>query len=584
MSLTPSRRLSEPPNAAASGAHASGVMAAPRHRLSDALVEVLDRLGVDAAFGLMGGSVVPLFDAIARSSLRLVHCRHEAGAAFAAAESYFASGRPAAVFATTGPGISNALTGLSAARWEGAKLVFLAGVTSAPHRGRWAFQETSPHTVAGFFTKGPLFHYATTLESSEELDEVASRLAAGLARPGGFVAGIAVPVDLQTASVRRSVRGRHALIGPIGCDPAAAKAAAELLEQGPFAIWAGFGARDAAAELRALAERTGAPVLSTPRGKGIFPEDHPLFLGVTGLGGSPRLAARLARNPPQRILVLGTKLGEFSSFWDPALVPPNGFVHVDIDPDVPGSAYPSATTYAVHADVRSFLRALDAALGRPAVVPLRPREPEPLPLAPRSFGRVRPSVLLDAMQRHVVERSDAVVLAEAGASFAWATHVLRFREPGRYRVSVGYGSMGHAAGGVLGAALGRRGKAVALLGDGAMLMMNELSTAVAHGAQAVWVILNDARYGMTHQGMQSLGFEPACMELPPTDFVMMARSMGADGVRVERETELEAALEAAMGAAGPFVVDVAIDRTERCPMGARIEQLAGQWSDRGGSR
>jgi acetolactate synthase-1/2/3 large subunit len=574
--------------ASAPGARGSGVIAVPRLRFSDALVRVLADLGVEVAFGLMGGSIVPFYDAIARSTLKLVHARHEAGAGFAAIEAHFASGRPALVFGTTGPGLTNAVTAIAAARWEGAKVVFAFGTTSAPQRGRWAFQETSAFTMGGFFAQGPLFHYAASIDDAEELDGVATRLAAGLSRPGGFVAGIGLPVGLQAATVR-APRGAGAVLAPAGCSAETARQCASLLADGPFVLWVGFGAREAWREVRRVAERTGARVICTPRGKGIFPEDHPLFLGVTGLGGDPHVAEWMSRHRPRRMLVLGTRLGEFSSFWDPALVPRDGFVHVDLDPDVPGASYPNAITHAVHADVGAFLRAIERELGawpEPEAAPesLAPLNAAETPVCARASAPVRTSALFEAVQRVVVEQSDAIVLADAGNAFAWSTRVLRFRDPGRYRVSVGFGSMGHAVTGVVGAALGRGGKAVAIVGDGAMLMLSEVSTAVQHGVSAVWIVLNDARYGMTTQGMGALGFTPAGMEIPRTDFVMLARALGAEGIRVERETDLDDALAAAMQAEGPVVVDVLVDPDERSPMGNRVKQLAGQWSGAGRAR
>src|SRR5438552_5564764 len=121
------------------------------------------------------------------------------------------------------------------------------------------------------------------------------------------------------------------------------------------------------------------------------------------------------------------------------------------------------------------------------------------------------------LQDSVVDRSDATLLSESGNSFLWTTHRLRFSEPHRYRVSTGVGAMGHAAAGVVGAALATGGRAVAIVGDGALLMTNEINTAVKYRARSVWVVLNDARYGMCAQGMESLGLS-ADAEIPPVDF------------------------------------------------------------------
>jgi acetolactate synthase-1/2/3 large subunit len=559
-----------------------------RTRVCDRLLDDLAALGATHAFGILGGAVAPIYDAIVQSRLELVHCRHETGAAFAATEAHFASGRPGVLFTTAGPGLTNAVTGIAAARWEGAKLVVISGVTSARNRGRWAFQETTAATSPVVFAPGPLFHYAAVLEHPSELDVVAARLSTGLTRPGAFVAGIAIPMDVQLALL--STPSTVAPARPIAplCDEATVAQCADWFAREPFAIWVGFGARHAAASIRALAESTGAPVICSPRAKGIFPEDHPLFAGVSGLGGRTDIAASLADAAIQRTLVLGTRLGEFTSFWNPELVPPQGFVHIDVDPDVFGASYPLAPTFGIQADVGSFVRAL---LGRLHVRARRPaslRARAPQPSRTEARAPVRPGVLMEAIQRCIVNETDALVMTEAGNAFAWGTQGLRFREPGRYRVSVGFGSMGHAAAGVVGAALARAGKAFAIVGDGAMLMLNEISTAVAHRAKAVWVVLNDGQYGMTQHGMLAVGFVPVGTTFPRVDFVAVARAIGADGVRVGDESELDAALAMAVDAPGPFVVDVLIDPAVPAPGGLRNESLLRQFArgdgDEGGAR
>jgi acetolactate synthase-1/2/3 large subunit len=191
-------------------------------------------------------------------------------------------------------------------------------------------------------------------------------------------------------------------------------------------------------------------------------------------------------------------------------------------------------------------------------------------------GQVRPRVLMEAIQQIVVEESDAIVMAEAGNSFAWATHHLRFAHPDRYRISTGVGAMGHAVTGVVGAALGRTGKAVAIVGDGAMLMNNEISTAVRFQIPAVWIVLNDGRYNMCAQGMALQGFQGVDTKIPTVDFVMLSRSMGADGIRVERESDLPAVLEKALRSPVPFVVDVMIDPSQPAPIGGRVKSLISQ--------
>jgi acetolactate synthase I/II/III large subunit len=545
--------------------------------VAEAVVKILEAIGVEYAFGVSGGAIAPMWAALHRSSLQVLHFRHEAGAAFAATEAYFASDRPVVIFTTTGPGITNALTGLLAARWEGAKVILVSASTASSQRGRWAIQETSTYTMpsAGIFTSGQMFHYATTLESSHELPEVARRLALGIAQPGGFVAHLSIPTNIQTSPLKALLPQLNVTVPPTTVSEETIKECVRLLSEGSFAIWVGFGARDAAAEIRQLAEKTGVAVMCSPRGKGIFPEDHPQFVGVTGFGGHDSVLRYMQNQRPKRILVLGTRLGEFTSFWNPLMIPSSGFLHIDIDPQVPGTGYPSAETFAIQSDVRVFVRALLNHLTENTVKPSKIALPQPRHylIKPRNVGLVRPTLLMSMIQQVIIDGSNALVMAECGNSFAWAIHLLRFNTPTRYRISNGFGAMGHFVTGVVGAALARHSKAVAIVGDGAMLMNNEVSTAVKYQVPAVWIVLNDGRYNICEQGMTYLGFKDVDATIPQADFVKIAQGLGADGIQVEKETEIQAALEKAIAARGPFIVDVIIDPTEIPPTQSRNQSL-----------
>ncbi|MEQ9483533.1 ScyA-related TPP-binding enzyme [Coleofasciculus sp. F4-SAH-05] len=569
-----------PPTASTPNGKPSQQLEPTQLSVAQAVVKMLEDLGVRRAFGVSGGAIAPFWATLSHSSIEVIHFRHETGAAFAATEAYIANGEPVVVFTTTGPGITNALTGLMAARWEGAKVILLSASTSAPQRGRWGCQETSAYTmpISGIFTSGPLFNYATTLESDIELPQIARRLANGLARPEGFVAHISIPTGVQTSLSKVLVSRIQATQTLATLSEEAIAECVQLLSEGPFAIWVGFGARNAAKEIRKLVEKTGAGVMSSPRGKGIFPENHPQFVGVTGVGGDDSVLTYMQEQQPLRTLVLGTRLSEPTSFWSPAMVPSRGFIHVDIDPEVPGVAYPSVETFAIQSDVGLFVKVLLKQFPErinhfsPVLLP----HPEREVIHPGAGCPVRPEVLLDAMQRLIVDSSNALVMAESGNSLTWGNHMLRFDTPGRYRVSTGFGSMGHFVTGVVGAALARNGKAVALVGDGAMLMNSEVSTAVKHQIPAVWIVLNDGGYNMCKQGMALLGFKGIDGDVPQADFVQIARGMGADGIRVENEFDVEAALEKAMASPVPFVVDVVIDANQPAPIGGRIKSLMSQ--------
>ena len=550
--------------------------------LVEALVRYLGDLGIEQAFGLSGGAIALLFDALAGSKLQLRHFRHESGAAFAATEAHFATGKPTAVFATTGPGLLNSLTGIQAARWDGAKVLLISGATNSPQRGRWASQETSSYTMPqdALYGQGPMFDLAIRMEQATELPQVLRRLRSGLSRPGGFVAHLCLPMSVQAQRVDLPAE----LPDGFGSRPAPspediARCARRLKEQ-PFAVWAGFGATQAAEQVRELVERSGAVAFCSPRAKGVLPENHPQYLGVTGLGGHDDVTEYMVRKKPKWVLVLGTRLGEATSFWDRDLLPHGGFIHVDIDPDVPGTSFPDAHTEGIQAEIGLFLDLLleHFPAGQP---PSRPsidvqRPPLHTGALRRLSGPVRPRILMDAVQTQVVDGSNALVMAECGNTFAWCNHYLRFPTAGRYRVSTLFGSMGHTAAGVVGAALATGQKTFALVGDGSMLMNCEISTAAQYQAPAVWIVLNDSGYGMCRDGHSALGLTDAHVGFPTVDFVALAGSMGAQGMTVENESQIEDALCQALEASGPFVIDVRIDTSEPSPLLKRFESLIRQ--------
>jgi acetolactate synthase-1/2/3 large subunit len=212
-----------------------------------------------------------------------------------------------------------------------------------------------------------------------------------------------------------------------------------------------------------LVARTGAAVLASPRAKGVFPEDHARYVGVTGLGGQARVKEYLSSTRPARVLVLGSRLGELTSFWDPAFVPADGFIQVDLEPGAVRAAYPDARVLEVRAEIRAFLRALlERATVRAPTAELAPLAPRPS--SPRAHGGCVRGALPGGAARDR-RASDAIVLTEAGQRNAFTWGIARCRAPGRYRVGTGWARWATPAAGARRRA--RRGRpAVALLGDG----------------------------------------------------------------------------------------------------------------------
>jgi len=529
----------------------------------EALVHNLAQLGVEQAYGVSGGGIGLLYDELVRSPIALHHFRHESGAVFAATEAHFASDAPTVAFCTTGPGLINALTGMRAARADGAKVILISGATGGRQAGRWATQETTSYTMPqdALYGSGALFDYAIRVEHPVELPEVFRRLQMGVAHAGGFVAHVALPMSILSQRIQTpAVAPAASAISPV----AAAKGealCAELLRQGPFAVWVGHGARHADREVRSLVERTGATVFCSPRGKGVVSEKHPQFIGVTGLGGHLEVNRYMTARRPDWILVLGSRLSELTSLWDADLKPRRGFLHVDLDREVPGTAYPDCQTIAFQAEIREFLGGLLQHFPfddeKTEVVPFPRQMRSPLPET--RYGLVREGVLMETLQRRVVEDSDALVLSDGGSASVLCNHHLKFTKPRRYRMTSYFGARGHYAAGVVGAALGRGGKAISILSEEAMLMSAEVSSAAQYKAAAVWIVLNRAGHSENERCHEALGLNADNLNFPSVDYATLAESLGARGLRVQSEDQLDEAIQEALVCEGPIVLDVWLD-------------------------
>lgn len=555
--------------------------------VSRAIATLLYQLGVRETFGVLGGGIAPFAAGLSNTPLKFFHFRHEAGAGFAALEASFESNRPGVVVVTTGPGLFNVLNAAMAARVDDAKFLVISGFTSPAQAGRGAVQETTAATMpAELLRPGSLFHDVAIPETVEALGPALVRLARGFSAPGGFVAHLGLPLSLQTQLLATPLP--HAAPWEVALPAPTAAALDRCLEAllDPSAlVWLGHGARKAHAAIRRFVEAAGIPVACSPRAKGLLPESHPLFLGVSGAGGGNEVRTWFAEKKPRHALVVGTRLGEVTSFLAPGLCPSESFTHVDLDARAFGAAFPQARGHGVVADATIFFESLHARAEQTGWFARRPRVAPPERgvelLQARAEGPIRPQFAMQVIQDLVVKRTEALVVSEAGTSFTWCNAHLRFDAPGRYRTAAAWGSMGHFTTGCVGAALAGQRKVVAVVGDGAMLMNNELNTAAQYGADVLWVVLNDAQLGLNEHGMTALGMKPVETQMPRTDFVAFARSQQADGATVNSEAELSAALASALAKKGPFVLDLNIDRTVPSPVVAeRVKSLQRQGQTR----
>ncbi len=549
--------------------------------VSQEIVQWLERIGVRCAFGVSGGAMANNWIALSHSEkIKTIHCRHEGGAAFAAVEHYFATGNPGLVFVTTGPGIANALNGLYAAKAEGAKVILLSAYTSPHRRGKNTIQESSSWTMpsSGILEVSPLFDFATLLESPLQLQSTLIKLGNLLAYRKSVVAHLCIPTGVQGQTSPSLEFKSNALCDSLPAENVMKEIVAKLSTES-FVVIVGHGVREATEELAEFIKISNALVISTPRGKGLFSEKNSRYLGMSGLAGFGSIREHFLEKKPKRLLVLGSKLGEGSTLYSEDLLPEIEIIHVDYNEEVFGVTFPQRPTVGVKSSIAPFLRSMISLwpeLKSASASHTSQKCLVSLPhLSADSNILIRPQFVMQCLQEVFIDEApeDCVVWGEPGNSLLWSAHYLRLRPGRQYRTSLLWGSMGHATAGILGACTSKQ-RGIAVVGDGAMLMNNEINTAVQHGIPAIWIVLNDSSYNMCHQGLQALKAEGPDASISPTNFSLFAESMGAVGIRVEKESHLLEAMRFVAKKKIAAVIDIVIDPKIQAPSDARNHGLA----------
>ncbi|AXW88358.1 hypothetical protein AU509_09525 [Lonsdalea britannica] len=549
--------------------------------VAETLVKYLENAGVDIAFGVSGAYISPVWKSLSESSIRTVHCRHETGATFCASEYSLYRHKPAAVFSTAGPGIINALTAVRAAKLDGAKVIFIAPITTPHHDGLWGLQQTTVEDVLalqGDHISG-YFDHVVCIDEQEKMSDAINAIN-HFKDSQGHVLGIFIIPRIQKSEIVQQQYSENTqyLASPITREDDDSLAAqqqkiAEVLAEGNAIIWNGFGCLHASDVLTQLAIKTQTAVMSTPRGKGIFPEDHPLYIGTTGLGcDEPTLTSAINNPSLKSMVILGTRLGESSSHYLQKKIKDIKVYYVSLEnADIKNNLPPK--TEVINAELSTFLEGvyqkiknLPLAQQSPFIQPPESSQRQ-VPLKTND-GLVNPEEVMDVIQKVAIDEYDCLVAADAGNSHVWTNRFLKFRKPNRYRVNSALGTMGHYACGIVGLAM--TGKVtVGIIGDGSMLMNNEISTAVHHQVPAIWLVLNDGGYNMCRQGLNSVGYPALDCTIPQVDFALYAHALGAHGASVTSRAELESTLRTAITNAVPMVIDVRLDREVLPPVFGR---------------
>nr|WP_297160605.1 biosynthetic-type acetolactate synthase large subunit [Thermogemmatispora sp.] len=553
---------------------------------SHILCEALVREGVELLYGYPGGAIMPFYDALpAYPQLHHVLVRHEQAAAHAADGYARATGKVGVCVATSGPGATNLVTGLATAYMDSTPVVAITGQVGRPFIGRDAFQETD---VLGLTL--PITKHNFLVKRVEELADVvheAFQLARS-GRPGPVL--IDVPKDVQFAKTLyrpaasvRSIELYRAMRVPQP-EPEAIQQAARLIAQARRpVIMSGHGVilSNAYAELRALAEKTNIPVITTLLGLSAFPVDHPLFLGMPGMHG-PAFVNR-AIGVTDLIIGVGLRFDDRVTGKVSEFAPKAQIIHIDIDPSELNKVKPAAVP--ILADAKTALAALVEAV-EPGdhhewLRELRQWEAEEQERSRRLRRPVpypTPTDILDAI--YEVTDGEATVVSDVGQHQMWTARFYKWTHPNSHITSGGLGTMGFALPAAMGVKMGRPEATVwVVAGDGGIQMnIQELATIRDEGVEIKVAIMNNGYLGMVRQ-WQEFFHQRNYSETPISspDYVKLAEAYGLTGMRVERREDVRDAVRKAMQTPGTVIIDFAIEAEANVypmvPPGAAITDM-----------
>jgi thiamine pyrophosphate-dependent acetolactate synthase large subunit-like protein len=505
-----------------------------------ALVEALERHGVEIVFGIPGQHALPLWEALHGSSIRAVVVRHEQAAAFAAVGYARTSGRPGVCVTSTGPGAYNTFAGLAEADASNLRVLHITTqVPSDPGQRGW-MHESSNQSVAYTAITRSHSQPRTPRALAAAVDEAFCAIAA---RPGPAM------IEAMTEVLGAPAGDDSITVTPLALpapDPAAVARVAELTtESRAPLVFAGGGCRGASAQVVALAEALDAPVVTSFNGKGVVPPSHPLHAGCSEEEASIR---RLIESS-DLCIALGTRFAEeYTCHW--AVGFPERLVQVDVNPERIGRNYPIAE--GVVADAGAFCDALlgmgvqaggrDGAAEARAALSARSAD-----VAAQGFDEERE--LMAQLDRTLPD--DAIVVSDMTIAGYWGVLYLDARVPGGFCYPM-CGALGSGVPTALGAVAANPGApVVVLLGDGGFLMGgHELVTAKQNGLHMVVVLVNDSCYGVLKNYQMDAFGRSMSVDLESPDFGRLAEAYGIGYQRLESAAGVGAALAEALGTLG----------------------------------
>ncbi|HJP89469.1 MAG TPA: thiamine pyrophosphate-dependent enzyme, partial [Candidatus Limnocylindrales bacterium] len=532
--------------------------------------DTIRRAGVRWAFTVPGESFLGLLEGLEGAGINVVATRHEGAAAFMAEAHAQLTGRPAAAIGTRAVGGSNLAIGIHTAYADSSPMFAFVGQVEVAARGREGFQEIDVvRTIGGLakWASEPTDVPSAAQAAVDAVDQAVN------GRPGPVV--LSVAEDLLDAMVEPAQQPTLTRVPPPRPTDEQVRDVLRLLagaERPVILAGAGVLRARTSNDLVRLAELLRVPVIASWRRGDVIPNDHPLYLGMTGYGSPSTVRERLAS--ADAMLVIGCRLGEITTFGWTVPAPSTRWAHVDIAPAAPAGSVP-APSMPITSDARLFLRAavqrlesrgvLDAAsanarTARNAEDKATWEAATVVDAHPWTGPGVHPGKVITTLRQLLPD--DGILTTDAGSFGSWAGRGFRFRRPGTF-LGPTSGAMGYGLPAAIAAGLVHRDRpVVALVGDGGLGMtLAEIETAVRMGLRTIILVFDNQAYGMirTYQDRRP-GGSAVATDLGPIDFAAAARSMGARGVRVEDDAAFEPALRQALVADKPSLLHLVVDR------------------------
>jgi acetolactate synthase-1/2/3 large subunit len=582
--------------------------------IADLFIAYLEQLEVEYVFGIPGGAIEPLYNALARSERRggprAISARHENGAAFMAHGYFIGKQRLGVCCSTTGPGATNLLTGVATAYENSVPMLVITAQTALSNFGRGAFQESSD---TGINTLG-MFQYCTrynTLVSHPNQFEQKLYSAVMAAFQTRSPSHLSIPLDIFRNTVPVSKPSFNLKNALESCnwikEDSLDTFCRALVESKNIVFVIGDNCSDAIGTILDVAFLVNAKVVTTPHGKGLVSPYHPLFRGVIGFAGH-QSALRLLSDPHVDLIVaIGTNLSEWASNnWDNSILMNEKLIHVE-ECERFFMRSPMARLH-VHGKIdfvfecllkHGLLSARAAQLQKSIqeISAAMEQERDDTQKQTKRFfwldseekylddsSPIKPQRLMKELARLFPPQT--CFMADVGNSFSWSVHYLhpydrrisgkRKRGYGVYHSCFEFAPMGWAMGASIGLAMARPGiPVICITGDGSVLMNGqEITVALQQKLNVIFVVLNDGALGMVKHGQIMNNAERIAYELPKVDFCAMAKSMGVNGYIINSPADLLALdIKEICNSSGPLLLDVRIDPHEPPPMMSRVRGL-----------